>query len=61
MSLIIGHGYILTRKASAPVEAAVTKPESTAQKLIATVVNYTVDSNLAFDRAIPALAVLYAF
>lgn len=48
-------------KALAPVAAAVTKPESTVQKLIATVVNCTVDSNLAFDRAIPALAVLYAF
>ncbi|KAJ5685481.1 hypothetical protein N7536_008100 [Penicillium majusculum] len=45
----------------APVAAAVTKPESTAQKLIETVVDYTVDRNVASGGAIPALAVLYAF
>ncbi|KAJ5198973.1 hypothetical protein N7491_000461 [Penicillium cf. griseofulvum] len=47
--------------ALAPVAAAITKPESTVQNLIETVVDYTVGSDVASSRAIPALAVIYAF
>lgn len=61
VGLVIGHGYILTRKGTRTCSSCVTKPESTAQKLIETVVDYTVDRNVASGGAIPALAVLYAF
>ncbi|OQE40022.1 hypothetical protein PENCOP_c006G04241 [Penicillium coprophilum] len=47
--------------AFAPVAATITKPGSTVQKLIETVVDYTVGSDVVSSRAIPALAVLYAF
>ncbi|KAJ5270569.1 hypothetical protein N7497_008661 [Penicillium chrysogenum] len=47
--------------AFAPVAVAITKPESTVQKLIETVIDYTVGSDVASGRAIPALTVLYAF
>ncbi|CRL29784.1 unnamed protein product [Penicillium camemberti] len=48
-------------KALAQVAAAVTKPETTVQKLINKVVDYTVDSNITSRRVIPALSVLYTF
>ncbi|KAJ5360504.1 hypothetical protein N7517_009695 [Penicillium concentricum] len=51
----------LVKNALARVAAAITKPESTVQKLVEIVVDYTVGSDVAPIRAIPALAVLYAF
>ncbi|KAG0155909.1 hypothetical protein PDIDSM_3082 [Penicillium digitatum] len=51
----------IPKKALAPVAAAITKSESIVQKLIETVVDSTVGIDVAPDRAIPALAVLYAF
>ncbi|CAI7604142.1 unnamed protein product [Penicillium glandicola] len=44
-----------------PISAAITKPGSIVQKLVEVVINCTVGSNAAPDRAIPALTVLYAF
>ncbi|KAJ5602851.1 hypothetical protein N7537_005807 [Penicillium hordei] len=45
-------GHHVQRYALLPVAAAVTKSEITAKKLIETVVDYTVDSNVASPRAI---------
>ncbi|CAG8137976.1 unnamed protein product [Penicillium nalgiovense] len=45
----------------ATASTAITKPESTVQKLIETLIDYTVGSDVASGRTIPALAVLYAF
>ncbi|KAJ5958456.1 uncharacterized protein N7479_005606 [Penicillium vulpinum] len=43
-----------------PVAAAITKPESTVQKLIETVVDFTI-GDVAAARMAPALVVIYAF